>query len=351
MKPALLGLWAAEIAPLVEGLPGARKFTAAQLESWMLDRKVRTFEEMSDLSRPLRAALAERFVVDPLEIVEVSPGEDGALKYVFQLDDGARVEAVDIPEGERTTFCLSSQAGCAQNCSFCVTGVIGPGRNLTAGEIVGQYVAMMRARRHDAGERINVVFMGMGEPTANLPAVHRAFETLRREISYRHITLSTVGNVGGIEEIARWPIRPNLAVSINAADDELRSRLMPINKAYPLSRLRTALLAFPLERGRRITAEYVLIEGVNDSVPQARQLSTLLRAIPLKVNLIPLNEDPVHLPGLHRPAEPVIDEFCRVLTERGMTVTVRRSKGSSAQAACGQLKGRNEPSRKIRGRS
>ncbi len=347
-----MGLPASEIAPLIAGLPSVRSYTAAQLEQWIFIRKVGSFDEMSNLPRDLRSTLVERFRIDPLEVETTSWGDDGSTKFLFRLADGAKIESVEIPVGdsddERTTFCISSQAGCAADCVFCVTGRIGPGRNLTAGEIVGQYVTMMRGRHVAERERINVVFMGMGEPTANLANVRKAFDQFATEISPRHITLSTVGQVPGVEEIASWPSRPNLAVSINAADDELRSRLMPVNRAHGLSSLRSALLGFPLERGRRITAEYVLIEGVNDQPLQARKLADFLRGIPSKVNLIPLNEDPTWLPGLHRPDEQAIDAFCEILVSRGLTVTVRRSRGSSTSAACGQLKGRSEPARTSR---
>lgn len=343
----LVGLDAAELAPLLEGLPGVRKWTAGQLDRWLHERKAASFAEMSDLPKGLREALAERFVVDPLEPAGLSTGDDGATKFLFRLGDGAQVEAVDIPDasGKRTTFCLSSQAGCAADCVFCVTGRMGPGRNLTAREIVGQYVAMMRGR-HAAGEEgLNVVFMGMGEPTANLPAVRRAFDLIRREISPRRITLSTVGQVPGIREIALWPVRPNLAVSVTAADDELRSRLMPVNRAWNLATLRKALAEFPLETGRRLTIEAVLIAGVNDSETDAWKMAAWARGLPAKVNLIPLNEDERWLPGMRRPSDAALDLYCRVLSERGLTVTVRRSRGRAAAAACGQLKGRDEPSR------
>ena len=357
-KPPLLGLDVTELGELLAGLPGVRSFTAKQVETWLHERKVGSFEEMTNLGKPLRAALAERFRVDPLEVESEETGADGTRKVVFRLDDGGRVEAVDIPataaapSGEvtvgRTTFCLSSQAGCAQDCVFCVTGRIGPGRNLSAAEIYGQYVRMLRGRHDPEKERLNVVFMGMGEPTANLPAVRKAFDLLRRDIPARRITLSTVGVVPGIDEIASWEIRPNLAVSVSAGDDELRSELMPINRVHPLADLRRALLRYPLEPGRRITIEYVLIAGVNDSEEQASKLAGFLRGLDAKVNVIPLNEDAKWLPGLKRPGEAVIDRFCDALVRRGADVTVRRSKGATAQAACGQLKGRDEPVRESR---
>ena len=307
------------------------------------------------------------------EIVRREASSDGSVKYGLRLDDGALVEAVVMPgESRRSaanefddaraaadarldprverapsstpplepfTVCLSSQTGCAVDCAFCVTGRLGGGRNLRAGEIVGQLYAVL----DDAGrtpEGLRVVFMGMGEPFLNIDEVSRALDVLFEILSPRRVTVSTSGITPGFARFASRERRPNLAVSINAADSQTRSRIMPITRTYSLEGVVAAMRAWPLESHRRITAEYVLIAGVNDSIDDASRLARLLSGIRLKVNLIPLNEDPVYLPGWQRPSEPVIDRFAARLRDAGVPVTVRRSRGPDAQAACGQLKGR-----------
>jgi 23S rRNA (adenine2503-C2)-methyltransferase len=336
--------------------------------------------------RVLPGSLRERLERDaPLRLPEVARREessDGSRKYGLRLSDGALVEAVFMPGEagnaevnefedararrdpesgtrpaaatgrqrgtepvEKYTVCLSSQTGCAVDCSFCVTGRLGGGRNLTAGEILGQLYAV----QDDAGrgpEGMRVVFMGMGEPFLNPDGVLGALEVLFESVSPRRVTVSTSGITPVFDRFAALPRRPNLAVSVNAADEETRARIMPITNTYPLTGLVAAMRKWPLEPHRRITAEYVLIAGVNDSVEDARRLARLLRGIAVKVNLIPLNEDPTYLPGWKRPAEEAIDAFARTLSGARVTVTVRRSRGPDASAACGQLKGRTEDVRK-----
>ncbi len=319
---------------------------------WMTGRRAAAFAEMTDLPESLRAALDERFTLGLPEVESRTPAEDGAEKFLFRLADGAKVEAVCIPaprrrasgEGERVTVCVSSQAGCAVNCAFCVTGRLGAGRNLTAGEILGQYLVV--AREKSFGPRAaNVVFMGMGEPLLNVANVSRALDLLESEVSPRRTTLSTAGVVPGIRELAKRDRRPNLAVSLTAAGNALRTRLMPINAQWPVEELFAALADWPLEPGRRITFEVVLIAGVNDSPSEARALARLVRRVPSKVNLIPLNESPEWLPGLSRPSKDAVDAFGSLLAASGVDVTVRWSKGLGAAAACGQLKGRETPGR------
>jgi 23S rRNA (adenine2503-C2)-methyltransferase len=227
------------------------------------------------------------------------------------------------------------------DCVFCVTGRLGGGRNLTAGEILGQLYAV----QDDAGlgtEGLRVVFMGMGEPFLNPDGMIGALEILFEVISPRRVTVSTSGITPAFARFAALPRRPNLAVSINAADEQTRTRIMPINRTYPLDGVLRAMRGWPLDSHRRITAEYVLISGVNDSAEDARRLARKLKGMAVKVNVIPLNEDPVYLPGWKRPHEAAIDSFARMLAGAGVTVTVRRSRGPDAQAACGQLKGRTE---------
>jgi len=331
-------------------------YRAAQIQRWIWERRAASFSEMTDLPRGMREALAERFEIGLPRVAGRSPSVDGAEKFLLELADGVRVEAVYMVDskrrpaaeasesapGTRITICLSAQAGCAVDCVFCVTGRLGAGRNLTAGEIVGQYLVLARERRFGPREA-NVVFMGMGEPLLNVANVSVALDLLAREVAPRRTTLSTAGIVPGIEALAGRPSRPNLAVSLSAADDATRSRLMPVNQTYPLARLFAALKAWPLEKGRRITFEWVLIAGVNDSPEMARRLVALARQLPSKVNLIPLNESAKWLPGLKRPSPAVVDAFARTLSQAGVDVTVRWSKGLQADAACGQLKGRETP--------
>jgi len=346
--PALLGLSEPDLARAVAEVAPER-YRARQLMTWMYERRAASFAEMTDLSKALRERLAEKFVVGLPTIVSRTPAEDGAEKFLFELADGARIEAVYIPsenpeEGapRRITICLSSQAGCALDCTFCVTGRMGAGRNLTPGEIVGQYLAIAKERGIGPHEA-NLVFMGMGEPLLNAGNVLRALDLFEREVSPRKITISTAGVVPGIDLLATRTRRPNLAVSLTAPDDVLRSQLMPVNNTYPLADLFAALRRWPLEHGRRITFEYVLIKGVNDHPAHAAALAKLVRPLSSKVNVIPLNESREWLPGLQRPSEAAVDAFARDVEKGGVPVTVRWSKGLGGNAACGQLKGRETP--------
>jgi 23S rRNA (adenine2503-C2)-methyltransferase len=254
------------------------------------------------------------------------------------MSDQVTVEAVAMPEGRKTTLCLSSQAGCALGCAFCVTGALGHGRNLSAAEMVGQYRAMLRAIDEEL-ERVNIVFMGMGEPLLNTEQLGPALDVISERVSLRRITVSTAGIVPGIRWLGKRSRRPKLAVSLNAPDQERREALMPVARRYPLAELMAELRSFPLERGRRITFEYVLIGGVNDSTQDASTLARLLAGIPAQLNLIPFNEDHEHLPGLAQPTPEAVQVFADVVRERAaLTVTVRRSKGHDIGAACGQLK-------------
>jgi 23S rRNA (adenine2503-C2)-methyltransferase len=353
----LLGLTPLDLARAIRDV-APEPYRAAQIAKWIYGRRAREFSEMTDLPKALREALAKNFVIGLPKIVSRSKAEDGAEKFLFELADDARVEAVsmvetkrrpsaeaaDVPPGVRTTICLSSQAGCAMDCVFCVTGRMGAGRNLTAGEIVGQYLVIAR-EKHLGPHEANIVFMGMGEPLLNTGNVLRALDLLETEVSLRRTTVSTSGIVPGIEALAARARRPNLAVSLSGADDATRTKLMPVNRTYPIADLFTALKRWPLERGRRITVEWVLIAGVNDSPENARKLAALARQLPSKVNVIPLNESKEWLPGLKRPSPAVVDAFARAVAEGGVPVTVRWSKGLQADAACGQLKGREIPTR------
>ncbi len=343
-------------------------------------QSVRDYSAMRVLPKELRESLSRDLPLHLPEIVRREESADGSAKYGLRLSDGALIEAVFMPgeawradvnefedaraarEGstfqvpgsrvkprmeklERFTVCLSSQTGCAVDCAFCVTGRLGAGRNLTAGEIVGQlYAVLDDCGRSTQGARI--VFMGMGEPFLNPEGVIGALDVLFEVISPRRVTVSTSGITPAFERFAKLPRRPNLAVSLNAADEETRTRIMPITATYPLAGVVRAMRRWPLESRRRITAEYVLIAGVNDSPADADRLAGLLAGIPVKVNVIPLNEDPVYLPGWKRPDEPGIERFVERLARARLTATVRRSRGPDASAACGQLKGRTEDPRR-----
>jgi len=350
-RPDLLGLAPEDLRQALGELSD-RPFRAEQIFQALHVRGVREFAAMTDLRQDLRQRLAERFRIGWPEIASRAPSADGTCKYLLRLHDGATIEAVDIPDGGRRTLCISSQAGCALACTFCVTGFWGAGRNLTAGEIVSQVLAI-RADRQPPGaaapvpggspgvpaaEGLRLVFMGMGEPLLNLDGLRPALDILGRTISLRRITVSTAGVVPGIEELAGWERRPNLAVSLHAPDDERRSQAMPINRSYPLSELLAALRRYPLERGRKITFEYLLIRGWNDAVADADRLVKLVSGLRAKVNLIPINPDPVLGAAMVPPAEEQVEAFQRRLIQRGMTVTVRRRRGDDVSAACGQLR-------------
>jgi 23S rRNA (adenine2503-C2)-methyltransferase len=332
----------------------------------------RDYAAMTELPAALRRRLAEEAPIRFPEIIRREPSADGSVKYGLRHEDGALVEAVfmpgeasqaqvnefadarvetksqvsgpksragSTPPAEKFTVCLSSQTGCAVDCAFCVTGRLGGGRNLTAGEILGQlYAVLDDAERTTEGLRI--VFMGMGEPFLNPEGVLPALDVVFEILPPRRVTVSTSGITPAFARFAELPRRPNLAVSLNAADPSTREKLMPITKTYPLPGLLSAMRAWPLEPRRSILVEYVLISGVNDGEEDAKRLARLLSGLPVKVNLIPLNEDPVYLAGLKRPDEAAIDRFAGVLVHAGMRITVRRSKGRDASAACGQLKGR-----------
>jgi len=318
-------------------------FRVRQVEEWLHLRGAASFEAMTNIPREQRAALAERFTLELPRVVEVTePAPDGSRKVLFSLGDGNRIESVYMPMGDRTSICLSSQAGCAVGCTFCVTGFFGAGRNLTPAEMLGQFHTI-RHEHQVPMELMNVVFMGMGEPLLNFEHVVTTLEALYRNIAPKRITISTSGIIPGIEALARLPRRPNLAISVNAPDRARREEIMPITKKYPLEELMASLRRFPLEKGRDMTIEYVLLAGYNDSAEDARALARLIRGLHAKVNAIPFNPDP-NLPAwMKRPHDAAIDRFVDTLARNDVRVTVRRSKGRDIAAACGQLRGKSEP--------
>jgi 23S rRNA (adenine2503-C2)-methyltransferase len=316
----------------------SKPFHADQVYHWMYGRRATAFASMSDLSRDLRAALEAKYRIAWPEAREAGVSADHSRKYLVRLEDGLEVEAVHIVYGERITFCISSQVGCPLDCRFCMTGTMGLVRNLTPGEIVGQVAALARAREVDL-KSLRIVFMGMGEPLANYDAVMAAFRILVDPRGFamqpRRITLSTVGLVPGIERLAKEKTRPRLAVSLSAADDAVRDRLVPVNRKHGLETLMKACRAFPLGPRERITFEYVLLQGVNDAEKDASKVARLLRGLRAKVNVIPYNEAGV--PGFRTPSEGIAARFRDTLLSHGVPASIRWSKGRDIGAACGQL--------------
>ena len=317
---------------------GIEPFHARQLYRWIYRRGITDFERMTDLSRALRSQFAEDFAVPTPRIVSDERSVDGTRKFVLELADRRRIESVFIPDTPSMTFCISTQVGCAMACGFCLTGKMGLVRNLTAGEIAGQ-VRVLAAATGLLDFPFNIVLMGMGEPLHNYDNTMKALRILHSEhglaVSPRRITLSTVGIVPGLERLAREPLMPNLAVSLHATTDEQRTTLVPPNRKYPLADILDACRRFPLKKRSRITFEYVMLDGVNDSPDDARRLVKLLAGIKAKVNLIPLNP----APGIpyERPSDARVDRFAQILADRHITVSVRKSRGQDIRAACGQL--------------
>ena len=326
---------------------GSQRFHARQIFQWVHKRGVTDFSRMSDLSLELRAQLEAVFRIDTPDIVRLDRSIDGTTKFLLRLADGRQIESVCIPETiegpdseneGRLTFCISTQVGCAMRCAFCLTGKMGIDRNLTAGEIAGQ-VRVLARELHVLGARFNIVLMGMGEPLHNYDATMKALRILGDEhglaVSSRRVTLSTVGVLPALERLATEPLMPNLAISLHATTEEQRDALVPINRKYGLKELLDACRRFPLKRRARITFEYVMIQDVNDTPADARRLVALLSGIQGKVNLLPLNE----APGIpfKRPDDARVNAFAKILSDRGVTVSVRKSRGRDIRAACGQL--------------
>jgi len=317
---------------------GEPSYRGRQLFQWIYGRGATTFEQMTDLPAALRAALTEQASIGGLAHLDRQMSRDGTRKYLFGCADGRQIETVLIPDEERLTACLSIQVGCALACAFCLTGMMGFVRHLQAGEIVDQVLALREELA--PGERIgNLVLMGMGEPLHNYEATVKALAILLHPLGLaypaRRVTLSTVGLVPEITRLAASGLGVNLAVSLHAATDELRDRLVPINRRYPLNELMAALRAYPLHPRRRITFEYTLMDGVNDRPEDARELARLLRGLRCKVNLLPLNEAPA-IP-FRQPSRNRVEAFQRTLKSAGVLATIRESRGWDISAACGML--------------
>ncbi len=341
--PNAAGLDRAALRALVKDL-GEPAFRADQLFEGIYARAWRSWEAFTNLPKPLRERLGREVRLEVPRLVQSLPSSDGSTKHGFELEDGKVVEGVHMPYRTRTTLCLSSQVGCAMGCTFCATGQMGILRNLTSAEIVGQVMAMVDHHGWPMGpdgerDPLNLVFMGMGEPLHNLDHLMAAFDLMTDpkglDLSPRRITVSTSGLVSGIERLGTHARRPRLAVSLNATTDEYRSKIMPVNRAWDLEALAQALAAFPLQRGERITLEYVLLKGVTDSLEDGRRLADYARRFPSKVNLIPFN--PHEGSGYEAPEEGRIQALCDLLARAGLTVSVRRSRGQDVAGACGQL--------------
>lgn len=351
------------------GLPA---FRAKQLIHWIYEKYAQSIKDITEFSKELRDKIAEKACVSNLILLDRQISTDGTQKFLFGLEDGESIESVLIPDKDRLTLCISSQVGCAMGCKFCLTGKLGLRRNLKAHEIVDQIISVRRiltnllttphpclsnppsppfakaglvglfAGRSDLSytKITNIVFMGMGEPLANF---EEALEALLRmtgfmHISKRRITLSTAGIAPKILELSEKAPRVNLAVSLNATTDEVRNRIMPINKKYPLKVLLDSCKKYPLEPRRRITFEYVMLDGINDTRDDAIRLTKILKGIPCKINLIPFNR--YEGSEFRSPSDGKILRFQQVLADGNLTALIRKSKGQDILAACGQLKGR-----------
>jgi 23S rRNA (adenine2503-C2)-methyltransferase len=352
VKTNLKALSQKQLAQFIEQ-QGQKPYRSQQIIRWIYKKRASSIEEMTDLSKSFREKLNEIAYISNLKLLKKQISKDGTQKYLFELEDGEAIESVLIPVGttrfrdkDRLTLCISSQVGCAMGCTFCVTGKLGLKRNLMAYEIVDQVIAV-QTQLHDGEKITNIVLMGMGEPLHNFAKVTEALWRMTGllGISKRRITLSTAGIPAKILELAKKGPGVNLAISLNATTDKVRNKIMPINRRYPLKELFNACRRFPLEPRRRITFEYVLLDGINDSKEDARRLIRLLHGIRSKVNLIPLNPASRYTTGqnriatkLRRSSEKKVLAFQKILLDSGMTAIIRKSMGGDISAACGQLK-------------
>ena len=336
-RPDLADLERAALESALEAR-GHKRFHARQILRWIYKHGVTDIDAMTDLSRDLRATLALEFTLTTPALAQRETSVDGTEKFLLRLADGKHIESVFIPDTPAMTFCLSTQVGCAMACAFCLTGKMGLVRNLTAGEIAGQ-VRVLAGLLDMRDKKFNIVLMGMGEPLHNYDETMRALRILADEhgfgMSARRITLSTVGLLPALERLAKEEVMPNLAISLHAPTDLQRGELVPINKKYGVADIIDACRRFPLNRRSRITFEYVLLAGVNDSPQDARKLAKLVAGVKSKVNLIPLNAA-AGIP-FERPSDEAIDRFAKIVADHGVTVSVRKSRGRDIRAACGQL--------------
>jgi 23S rRNA (adenine2503-C2)-methyltransferase len=348
-RPNLIGLSRANLRTLFAEL-GEKPFRAEQILKWIHQRGVLDLDAMTDISKTLRERLKESTVISLPRVVQDFPSEDGSRKWIIEVASGSRVEMVFIPEAGRGTLCVSSQAGCSLDCSFCATGKQGFNSNLTSAEIIGQLWwankelgAFSGSESDGGGARVsNVVMMGMGEPLLNFDNVMEAINLMMDDCAYglskRKVTISTSGVVPAIERLKDFT-DASLAISLHAPNDELRSKIMPINRRYPIAQLLASVRSYmeSLPDRRVPVIEYTLIKGVNDHRQHARELAELLRTLPCKINLIPFN--PFALSDYRRPSASAISNFRQILQQAGYTVTVRTTRADDIGAACGQLVG------------
>ena len=339
MKTALQGLFPEELKALCQAA-GQPAFRAKQLWQWLQVQGATRWEEMANLPKDLKERLAETHTPAPVDAVQTSGITGGPTKWLLRLDDGDSIETVLIPARDWATVCLSTQVGCKMGCAFCASGKCGFARDLSAGEIVAQFqlVAAAQGKRPD-----NVVYMGMGEPFDNYDEVLKSIRILNHpdglNVGARRITISTCGVIPGIRRLAEEGLQVELSVSLHAPNHELRRRLMPIENKYPLPELLAACVDYTAKTKRFVTFEYTLIRGVNDSVDDAEELADHLRLFSCRVNLIPLS--PVEEFAGEAPSRASIEAFQRTLENRGVSVTLRESKGKGVDAACGQLRRRS----------
>ena len=337
MKTDLAGLELKELEDFVVAL-GHKKFHAKQIYNWIWKRGVTDFAGMTNLSRELRAALEEKATVSLPDVVQHQVSEDGTQKFVLRLADGRQIESVFIPDTPKQTFCVSTQVGCAMGCAFCLTGKMGLVRHLSAAEIAAQ-VRLLAKATNLLDKSFNIVLMGMGEPLQNYDNTMKAMRMLNEkeglDMHPKRVTLSTVGLVPQMDKLAQEELMPNLAVSLHAASEETRAAIVPPSKKYTMQDVIDACKRFPLSKRRRIMFEYVMLAGVNDSDEDARKLVKVLSGVKAKVNLLPLNA----APGIpfERPSDERINKFARILADKGLMVSVRKSRGRDIRAACGQL--------------
>ncbi len=333
-----------DLVHYVESL-GQPAFRGRQIMGWLYRPDITEFSQMTDLAKEFRAVLAEHARISRFEDPLLQRSEDGCVKFGFMLDDGNLIESVLIPEPDRNTLCISCQVGCAMNCNFCLTATMGFTRNLSPSEIVNQVCAVSDFLRNEPKNQLigpdrvtNLVFMGMGEPLNNLENVIKSISILTEQrgldLTSRRITVSTCGIAPKMHLLGE-ATDVNLAISLHAVDDETRSRLMPVNKRYPLAELLQACRDFPMPRRKRIMFEYILLAGINDSDEDAHKLSRILRGIPCKINLLQFNESP-GIP-FKSPSRNRIYAFQKIVRDAGYSVFIRSSRGSDISAACGQL--------------
>lgn len=337
MKINLKALSAKEISEFVTEL-GQSPYKARQIISWIYKKRVISFEEMTDLSKSFREQLKKTAFISNLKLLKKQISKDGTQKFLFELEDKETIESVLIPDNDRLTLCISSQIGCAMGCKFCMTGKSGLRRNLKSYEIIDQIIAVQRLI-NNSQKITNIVLMGMGEPLHNFDEVIEAIRRITNLTGFpkRKITVSTVGIILKIFELAEKEPQINLAISLNATTDKIRTKIMPVNKKNSLEKLMKACRNFPLAPGRRITFEYVLLAEINDSREDGLRLIKLLKGIKSKVNLIPYNPIGKTIRVFRKPSDKKILAFQKTLQNAGLTVTLRKSKGEDISAACGQL--------------